>query len=195
MGVLWSGAVALKRLVVLLGVLVLAACATPPAINGSDATDAFKRTGRFAVSVDEVGSPAQAVQGGFAWYDTGSRLILDLANPLGSTLARVEVFPGRAQLTRSDGSVQTAPGADALVEYVVGAAVPVTGLRAWLKGNVNRSLVTNLQTTEDKMVSRFEQDGWSVALSRYDEKGPRVLQMVRTEGLRTITVRLVVDAS
>ena len=185
----------LKRLLALVSVLLLAACATPPAINVSDAGSAFQRTGRFAVSVDEVGNASQAVQGGFAWYDTGTHLILDLANPLGSTLARIEVFPGRAQLTRSDGSVQSASGADALVEQVVGAAVPVTGLRAWLKGHVNRSQVASLQTHSDTTVSRFEQDGWSVVLSRYDEKGPRVLQLVRKEGLRTISVRLVVDAS
>lgn len=186
----WSNA--FRCLYLVLCVAVLAACATPSAIQGL-ATDAFQRSGRFAVSVDDVEGGSQAVQGGFAWYDSGQHLILDLANPLGSTLARVEVFPGRAVLTRSDGSTQEAATADALIAQVVGAAIPVSGLRSWLKGNISPALASGAR--QGNSVTRFVQDGWSVALSRYDAQGPRLLHLTRKEGLRSISVRLVVDAS
>ncbi|NLZ11615.1 MAG: lipoprotein localization factor LolB [Alcaligenaceae bacterium] len=181
-----------RVLFLVLCVSVLAACATPSAIQGP-ATDAFQRSGRFAVSVDDIEGGSQAVQGGFAWYDSGRHLILDLANPLGSTLARVEVFPDRAVLTRSDGSTQEAATADALIAQVVGAAIPVSGLRSWLKGDINPALTSGVQ--QDNGSTRFVQDGWSVALSRHDTHGPRLVHLTRKEGLRSISVRLVVDAS
>src|SRR5690606_40590682 len=67
--------------------LALAGCAGPARIVG-DGT-AFERTGRFAVNVTEAGGAQEAVQGGFAWRDTGRLLRLDLVNPLGTTLARI----------------------------------------------------------------------------------------------------------
>src|SRR3546814_21058437 len=79
-------------------------------------------------------SAKRAVQGGFAWYDDGVGMELDLANPLGSTLARVEVTPAGATLFRSDGTTQQARTADALVAQVLGSPIPVEGLRDWLRG-------------------------------------------------------------
>ncbi|MGB3290069.1 MAG: lipoprotein insertase outer membrane protein LolB, partial [Burkholderiaceae bacterium] len=84
--------------------LLLSACATPGKIGGDAAGAAFERTGRFAVSVNYADGKQDSVQGGFAWRDEGRVLTLDLANPLGNTLARVEVEPGRATLTRSNGA-------------------------------------------------------------------------------------------
>lgn len=99
---------------------VLAGCATPARIDTSAPETVFQRTGRFAVSVQYANGQQEAVQGGFAWLDTGRLLTLDLANPLGSTLARVQVQPGIATLTRTDGQQQSAPNPDALVEQVLG---------------------------------------------------------------------------
>ena len=183
------------RLLFFAFVFLLSACATPPAIQGSAGEEAFARSGRFAVNVDDVGNPPQAVQGGFAWYDAGHKLVLDLANPLGSTLARVEVYAGKAILTRADGSTQEAANADALVAQVVGADIPVSGLRAWLKGNIDRAVARDVKTDAQGQVAGFSQQGWVVVLSRHDAHGPRLLQLSRKEGLRTISVRLIIDAS
>ena len=183
-----------RRLVLLAFVALLASCATPPGIQGVPTDHAFQRNGRFAVTVDEVGQPTQAVQGGFAWYDSGAQLILDLVNPLGSALARVEVFPGRAILRRTDGTAQEAQDADTLVAQVLGATVPVSGLRAWLQGKVDSALAVNIRAKADGAVSGFSQQGWVVVLSRHDAHGPRLLQLALKEGLRSISVRLVIDA-
>ncbi len=188
MGRLW-------RLLWLAFFFLLSACATPPAIQGPDGENAFVRSGRFAITVDDTVNPPQAVQGGFAWYDAGHKLVLDLANPLGSTLARVEVFSGKAMLTRSDGSVQEAASPDDLVAQVVGANIPVSGLRAWLRGNTDRALAQDIQTDARGQVVGFNQQGWVVVLSRHDAQGPRLLQLSRKEGLRSISVRLIIDAS
>ncbi|UYO93051.1 lipoprotein insertase outer membrane protein LolB [Pollutimonas sp. M17] len=176
-----------------LAALLLTACATPRKIGGDASGPAFERAGRFAVSVNYFDGRHDAVQGGFAWRDQGNALTLDLANPLGNTLARVDVEPGLATLTRSNGEREQAAHPDALVEQVLGSPIPVAGLRDWLQGRVGGAGVSDLQKNERGQVGAFTQDGWRVQLSRYDGQGPALLQMNRNDPDRRISVRLVVD--
>jgi outer membrane lipoprotein LolB len=176
------------------GSLVLAGCAAPPRIGEGPAGQAFERSGRFAVSVNYFGGRQDAVQGGFAWHDAGRVLTMDLANPLGSTLARIQVTPRQAQMTRSDGTTESAPHPDALVEQVLGSPIPVAGLRDWLRGRSGADPVSGLERDAEGRPTAFMQNGWRVQLSRYDALGPRLLQMNRNDANRTLSVRLVVDA-
>ncbi len=171
---------------------LLTACATPQRIGGVNA-DTFERTGRFALNVLYIDGKRDAVQGGFAWQDDGNNLRLDLANPLGSTLARVDVSPGQAVLTRSDGHQERARHADDLVELVLGSPMPVAGLRDWLQGETGRDQTDGLQRNESGQITEFSQNGWRVRLSRYDSHGPRLLQLNRKDSNRDISLRLVVD--
>jgi outer membrane lipoprotein LolB len=170
----------------------MAGCATPSKITSRDAGPSFDRAGRFALSVSYFSGKQDAVQGGFAWHDTGDQLLLDLTNPLGNTLARVKVEPGRATLTRSDGSTEQAEHPDALVELVLGSPIPVAGLRDWLRGQTGNASVAQLVQKNGQLAS-FNQNGWRVQLSRYDALGPTLLQLNRNDANRTISVRLVVD--
>lgn len=190
---LWYRAAALTLLA------VLSACATPPqskdgsGAEADQASSALSRSGRFAVSVTHSSSQVEAVQGGFSWRDDGRKLMLDLSNPLGNTLARVWVLPGQAILERTDGSQEHATHPDALVEQVLGSPVPVAGLRDWLHGRTGSAPVQSERRDDQQKLSSFEQSGWRVTLSRYDEQGPRLLQLNRHEANRSISVRLVVD--
>lgn len=174
--------------------LLLGACATPPPIAG-DGSPAFDRSGRFALNVQYFNGKQEAVQGGFAWHDAGRMLELDLANPLGNTLARVQVVPGHATLTRSNGETERATHADALVEKVLGSPIPVEGLRDWLQGRTGADRVANLEKNSAGQPISFTQNGWRVQLSRYDGLGPTLLQMNRNDANRSIGVRLVTDPS
>lgn len=173
--------------------LLLAACATPNRIVGESGGQAFDRTGRFAVTVAYRDGHQDAVQGGFAWHDAGSQLVLDLANPLGSTLARVKVSTRMAVMTRSNGDVESAADPDALVAKVLGSPIPVAGLRDWLRGQTGAAPVSGLKKNPAGQPMGFEQAGWQVALSNYDTQGPRLLRLSRGEADRDISVRLVVD--
>lgn len=173
--------------------VLLAACASPPGIESSP-DDAFNRTGRFAVMVTEAGADPQSIQGGFAWLDTGRRQQLDLANPLGSILARVLITPDGAVLTRSDGSTQVGANANALLAQVVGTNIPVQGLTRWLQGRLTGTNAVNVKRDNQARPASFEASGWSVKLSRYDAQGPRLLALERRDGVRHVRVRLVVDA-
>ena len=174
-------------------VCLLAACATPQRIGGGGSGHAFERAGRFAVSVVHDNGKQEAVQGGFAWRDDGQTLRLDLANPLGSILARVEVSPGYSVLTRADGSQERASDPDGLVEQVMGSVIPVVGLRDWLQGKVGRAPVQALTKNPQGQIVSFEQNGWRAVLSRYDAVGPRLLQINRNDRNQRISVRLVID--
>ncbi|TEA77526.1 outer membrane lipoprotein LolB [Allopusillimonas ginsengisoli] len=181
--------------------LLLAGCATPQKISrtegmGDPALVAapFERTGRFALNVGYANGQRDAVQGGFAWLDSGKRLRLDLANPVGSTLARIDVTPARAVVTRSDGSTEQAADADGLVEMALGSPLPVSGLRDWLRGRTGQGgQVSNLEKNSQGQITGFTQDGWRVRLSRYNDQGPGLVQLNRDDSSRSISARLVID--
>ncbi|WP_053244053.1 lipoprotein insertase outer membrane protein LolB [Achromobacter sp. DMS1] len=171
----------------------LAACTTPRPIEGA-APGAFSRVGRFAITVNEEGGKQSAVQGGFSWLDDGSRYVLDLTNPLGSTEARVEGGPGAATLTKADGTRLSADNPDALAAEALGSSMPVSGLRDWLRGRLPASPQASGVTRDDiGHLAAFEQGGWHARLSRYDAQGPCLLVLERQEPGRRILVRLVVN--
>lgn len=183
----------LRVLTVLSLVVVVAAC-TAPAIISSDADSAFQRTGRFAVTISRFDGTQDAVQGGFSWLDTGRTLTLDLANPMGSTLARVTLSDGLATLTHSNGAKEYARDAEGLVEKILGSPVPVTGLRDWLRGRTGARPVENLhQDPATGQPIEFMQDGWRVKLSRYDALGPTLLQLNRRDAQGDVRVRLAIS--
>ena len=170
---------------------IIAGCAGPGRIAGDGA--AFERSGRFAVNVTDAAAAPEAVQGGFAWRDTGRVLMLDLVNPLGSTLARIQVDARGATLERTDGSTETAPDADALVAQVLGTPLPVSSLRDWLQGRAGEGAVSNMERDAQGRPESFTQEGWQLRFSRYDALGPGLLRLDRRDGSRRISVRLAID--
>jgi len=172
---------------------VLAGCAAPQLDPDAVAPGALARAGRFALNVQEFNGQRDAVQGGFVWTDDGRRLTLDLTNPLGNTLARIEVVPGQASLTHSNGDVETAAHPEGLVEQVLGSPMPVSGLRYWLQGRVAPSRVGVVEADADGGPQSFVQGGWRVRLSQYDAQGPLRLQLNRDEARRNISLRLVIN--
>lgn len=172
---------------------LLSACATttPPVTEESEVllSQAFERSGRFAVTMQEFAGERQAVQGGFTWMERQGILQIDLTNPMGTVLARVQVMPQGASLQRTDGSMEYAASPDELVAQLLGSPIPVAYLRTWLQGQTRVAA----ERDEQGRPEAFVQDGWRVRLQRYDQKGPRVLQLNRNDAQRDISVRLVID--
>ncbi len=174
--------------------LLLAACATPTAMQGTGAAGELSRAGRFALTTTDSNGQQNAVQGGFSWLDDGNHYVLDLTSPLGSTQARVEGQRGSALLTRSNGTTLVATDPDALAEDALGSRVPVSGLRDWLRGRVSPAMPVQERTNDESgRLSQFGQGGWQVRLSRYDDLGPQLLFLERIEPGRRIVLRLVVN--
>ena len=169
--------------------VILSACAVAPKSTETSglSEEHFTRSGRFALSVETLSGDKEAVQGSFQWEESPQQLQLDLSNPMGTVLARVVVAPNGAALQYPNGEVEYASSPDALVEQLLGYAIPVEGMRYWLRGQPAAGAVGSNQP------SYLEQDQWRVNLKRYDEQGPRLLQMYRTQAQQAISVRVVVD--
>lgn len=187
-----SACIVSRRCFVLVSAAVLAGCATPVRVVEPDLA-AFQRVGRFAITAESFGQAPEAVQGGFVWSQSGREQRLDLADPLGNTLARVLIHPGHAVLTQANGATQSASGPDALLENVLGSPMPVSGLAQWLRGRVDAARAHAIERDAQGRPVVFLQDGWRVQLSRYDALGPVLLRLNRNEANRSISVRLVID--
>jgi outer membrane lipoprotein LolB len=184
-----GGQVGLTRrpLLFVLAALLLAACATPtpPGTVRSYA-------GKFSLQLTG-GDHQQSMSGRFAMSVDGEHVTLDLATPLGNTVARVNSRPGRAQLTvpGSDGP-RTEEGSDpdALSQRVLGWTLPVAGLPDWIEGRPTSSEPYRLEPAQDGG-SILQQQGWEI---RFDPRGQdgriRRLQLDRAEQGQAPSVHL-----
>ncbi|SUA66113.1 Outer-membrane lipoprotein LolB [Oligella urethralis] len=180
----------------LVATALLAACSVTPSVDQQQITEQT-RIGRFAVLAFDKreGVNKDAVQGGFVWRDLGTNLVLDLTNPLGSTLARVEVSDFQSVLINSAGQRMVAPSPDDLLARVLdGRPLPVSGIRYWVKGELMPTAQA-LGVTHDEQgrLLTAEQNGWQISLSEYDAKGPTRMHLLRNEPAERISVRLSVD--
>ncbi len=175
---------------------LMSACTLVPKIDEGQLTEET-RVGRFSVLAydkqDNVNK--NAVQGGFIWRELGSGLEVDLTNPLGNTLARVEVSDFQAVLIDTSGRRIVAVSPDDLMARVLdGRPLPVSGLRYWVRGELMPNTpAEHVKRDEKGRLLSAEQHGWQVNLSDYDAKGPTRLRLVRNEAVERITVRLTVD--
>lgn len=180
----------------LVATALLAACSVTPSVDQQQITEQT-RIGRFAVLAFDKreGVNKDAVQGGFVWRDLGTNLVLDLTNPLGSTLARVEVSDFQSVLINSAGQRMVAPSPDDLLARVLGGRpLPVSGIRYWVKGELMPTAQAQGVTHDEQgRLLTAEQNGWQISLSEYDAKGPTRMHLLRNEPAERISVRLSVD--
>ena len=157
-------------------------------------------TGRFSASISR-GEQREAVSGRFRLAASPDRTTLDLASPLGNTVARVEAVGDRATLTapQPDGTLATWRGdsPDALAEAVLGYRLPVAGLADWIAGRAAPHRPARV-FPQAGPAQRIEQDGWTIGIEeRFADAGaPRRLSFDRAAGgplAPSVRLRLVLD--
>src|SRR6185437_159446 len=115
--------------------LLLAACATIAPREAARVADAatlaapFDVQGRLSARRGTDGGAAN-----FTWEHRAASDRVELATPLGQTLARLAGDADGVHAQFPDGRTLDAPGWDALTARVIGVPVPVAGLTAWLRG-------------------------------------------------------------
>jgi outer membrane lipoprotein LolB len=158
-------------------------------------------SGRFAATVGD-GERREAASGRFTLSVYPGRTTVELASPLGNTLARVQAEAGGATLTapQADGTLATWRGdsADALAESALGFALPVSGLADWLAGRPAPGRPSR-SAPAGGPAQRIEQDGWSIVIDERFEGGgePRRLTLsrdARPPSAPALRLRLVLDA-
>lgn len=135
-----------RRLVAMMCVVLLTACATPQRTPQPGET---AWNGRLSVRVDSL--PPQSFTAGFDLRGSPQAGELQLTSPLGNTLATVQWSPEGAEL-RQGQQVTTRSSLDQLTTELIGTSLPVVALFGWLQG----------QPSEDT-------HGWQADLARQPE--------------------------
>jgi outer membrane lipoprotein LolB len=186
-----------RRSFLLLGLAgALSGCAsvTPP--TGERAyQDTVTLNGRLSVRYPQDGQ-SQSIQGKFLWSQRRDATTIELYSPLGQTLARIAIEPGRATLEAARGG-KVAATADALTEETFGWPLPVEGLRYWLQGFVRSGERTLVAVTPEGPDS-FRSDGWRIRVASWQQAGavtlPKRIDLERDHlSGGAIALRLVID--
>ncbi|HEX7156013.1 MAG TPA: outer membrane lipoprotein LolB [Burkholderiaceae bacterium] len=156
--------------------------------------------GRFALTVSGDDERRENVSGRFALSVSHERVTLDLATPLGSTVARIETGPDGAQLSvPADGGLRVVRGGDpeTLAQQVLGWSLPVSGLPDWIEGRPAAARPYRLSRTPDG-TELIEQDGWDVRVEQRTQDGRvRRLAMRRPAagaGTPAVALSILLDA-
>jgi outer membrane lipoprotein LolB len=168
----------------------LAGCATPP-----ERTPDRVYTGRFSAVATQAGK-TESVSGRFSMELRGDRQRIDLATPLGTTVARIEVGPDGASASGPGMEERRGPDADALAEQLLGWRLPVSGLSDWIEGRPAPGRPARVERDGSRPVL-IEQDGWTVRLAETFEASGRprlmVLERAASPFAPGVVLRLVVD--
>lgn len=170
--------------------LALVGCATTP-ISPPDRA----YTGRFS-AVATRGDQRETVTGRFNVEVRGNHQTIDLATPLGTTVARIEVGPEGARASGAGVQDVRGPDADALTEQLLGWRLPVSGMPDWIEGRAAPGRPARVERDGSRPVL-IEQDGWTVRLSEAFQGSvrPRILVLERPASpiAPGVVLRLVVD--
>lgn len=134
---------------VMIAALALSGCSAPPALQSLQG-QGQAWSGRMGLQVHDPLAQEQSFSASFHLQGSPEQGSLDIFNPLGSQIAKLQWQPGSAllqqgnQLTPSD-SLQE------LLRLSLGTALPVQALFSWLKGQAASA------------------EGWQVDLSRHSE--------------------------
>jgi outer membrane lipoprotein LolB len=179
--------------------LVLQACATLEADRGSrpasptvfpEVRATFVASGRISVR-----HGVNALTANFRWRHDGARDEIDIASPLGQTLARLSGGQGAVSLRLADGRVVTAPDWSALSSQSLAWALPVDGLAYWIQGAPRPEAEFAAEAAADGTPALLRQDGWTIVYQPFARDASAMSRPVRMAlSYPDVEVRLVVDA-
>jgi len=160
------------RAALVAAILLLGACGPlaprpPSTIKLPPVQDSFEASGRMSA---RHGSDALAAN--FHWQHAGERDALELASPLGQTIALMSGDGAAARLQSADGRVLDAGNWTKLTEAGLGWPLPVEGLKYWIQGAARADAAFTAEADEEGRASVLRQDGWTIVYLGY----------VRTQG-------------
>jgi len=182
-------------------ILLLGACASFERPHSVELT----RSGRFALTAawgEGDAARRESSSGRFTLHAGNGRQILDLASPLGTTVARVELDASGATLTTpSSGGMQEVRSADAesLTQDVLGFRLPVGGLADWIQGRPAPAPAPESVEGDPRRPEAFVQNAWRVRVAERTDAGPRRLLLdypakgAPPAGTPTVRLTLLVD--
>jgi outer membrane lipoprotein LolB len=182
-----------KRTFAIAVALALAACASlpPPSTQAPvAAADApFVLGGRISARRGDAG-----IAGGFTWRHDPQHDAIDLASPLGQTLARLEGDAQQARVQLQDGRTESAPTWRALTQKAFGVTIPVDGLAWWIRALPRPDAAVSVERDAEGRISGLRQDGWDIVYAYADDAARKPFRVTLSyPGAEAIEVRVVVD--
>ena len=189
-----------RRLTLLACAAVLAGCATTSTNVATVAgyRDSIDLSGRLSVNYLKDGKQ-ESLTGNYDWTQRPGRVDVTLANPLGQTIATIEVTPQSATLTQAGRAPVSEADIDTLTQRTLGWPLPVAGLRDWLQGyavdaqgqRFAASPANNTVTTRDGWRLRFVE--WQDPNAA--QPAPRVIHAERAAAgdIQELAIRIVID--
>ena len=135
--------------VCLIAIILIAGCARPIRATGINDAENKLWTGRLSLQVQS--EPVQSFSASFELKGKPELGELTLISPLGSVLGVLRWSPTEAVLDSGNQKIERFASVNELMQQATGAAVPVSALFAWLRGDV-----ANVS-------------GWTADLSRHGE--------------------------
>lgn len=132
----------------LTGMLALAGCSTPAPPQVMPGFEQTVWSGRLGLQVHDPMSAEQSFSASFQLQGSAAQGSLDIFNPLGSQIAKLQWQPGAAWLQQGE-RITPSTSLDDLLRQSLGTALPVEALFGWLQGQPASA------------------PGWNADLSRY----------------------------
>jgi len=180
---------------------LLSACATtrpgidlPPmpsfaerqAVLGGLSDWSFK--GRIAVKAGDEG-----FNGKFNWQQDRDDFYATVGGPLGIGTVSIQGDGGRIRLTDKDGVETVLLDPEVELYYRYGWTIPVTSLRFWALGIPDPGTVADTEFDDSGLLTRLEQHGWVVTISRYRDHSGQPMPRTLTATNPDTRVRMVID--
>jgi outer membrane lipoprotein LolB len=134
------------------------------------------------------------VAGAFTWAHDARHDAIDLATPLGQTIAQLEGGAQGVSVRLQDGRTETAATWRELTERAFGVVIPVDGLSAWVRGVPRPGAEATIERDAAARVSLLRQDGWQVTFAYADDASRRPSRVnLSYPGTPPVEVRMVID--
>jgi len=187
----------MQRRAFLFSLAWLGACSTTvPLPSGTRVYRSDLRlSGRLSVSYRADGTP-RSMQGKFLWTQRDQQIDIELLTPLGQTMARIAIAPGRARIEQAGGEVREASSIEQLTEQTLGWPLPADGLRYWLQGFTRDSMGQLTTITPDQSGS-LRSEGWKLRYAAWQADRsttvPKRIDFSRETKSSELSIRLVID--
>ncbi len=145
--------------------------------------------GRLSVTQDTEG-----FHGRVLWQQDGERYVIDLIGPLGQGRQQIRGDGHQIELQTAARERFMATDADELVAQLLGFALPVKGLRYWVRGLPSDEPLAQMTPDAQGQPRQLEQAGWRITYENYRNQLPMRLTAERLGNAQTpLKLQLVID--
>lgn len=135
----------------------------------------------------------EGFRAGVRWRQQSQAFDIDLYGPLGRKTAVISGQTGDVRVDTSRGEQYSAQDPETLMQHLFGFALPVNGLRYWVRGVPDpQQAYLSLELDAQGRLKRLRQSGWDIGYERYHAGSPSMPAFIRITG-PTLSAKIVID--